>query len=217
MFKRAPVWFWVAITIGIAIRIYLVGFTEGTYDVNIWEQHARGVSELGLVSYYHSNPKANHPPFILEVESLLWRGAQASGVPFRIFLRAPFAIVDAVSAILLFNLLGPHRSRFAFVPMYWLAPLPLIPFWFFERPWFPIGATFVGSAYIYSLYVVLCGNAWLLRNWNFAGHLYWPTVVIVSRNLAVLFFFACSCGFLLGSLGQFFMRLRVRNAAAIAT
>ena len=81
-YLRPGIWFWVVIALGAALRFYLVVFTEGTYDVTIWEQHARGVSELGLFDYYHSSPKANHPPFILEAESLLWRGAQSSGIPF---------------------------------------------------------------------------------------------------------------------------------------
>ncbi|PYL05968.1 MAG: hypothetical protein DME34_10155, partial [Verrucomicrobia bacterium] len=83
MFRRAPAWFWVAIALGAAIRFYLVVFTQGTADVANWEAHARGVHELGLFDYYQSSPKANHPPVILEAESLLWREAQLSGIPFR--------------------------------------------------------------------------------------------------------------------------------------
>ena len=35
--------------IGAAIRIYLVVCTEGTYDAGIWEKHAEGVRQLGLI------------------------------------------------------------------------------------------------------------------------------------------------------------------------
>jgi len=401
-YLRPGIWFWVVIALGAAVRFYLVVFTEGTYDVTIWEQHARGVSELGLFDYYHSSPKANHPPFILEAESLLWRGAQSSGIPFRVLLRAPFACLDVASAMLLLNLLGFHRWRFPLVAGYWLNPLSVIlsgyqgntdsvvafallfcvwsfsrekiatgavaigaslwiklpgilaipalvlylqgwrrrllflsvvglvtlvgyfpalvrdanvialnvfgyhgrllqtpagvpvwglrvlffsiiaapekwpeyfhspvvfllqhswqiavacalalgllrrsrsipelcatiailylpiygltdfwafqyfswslPFWFFLRPWFSIAATFLGSAYIYSLYWTLCGNGWLLGQWDFAGKLYWPGAVLIFRNLSVLFFFVCACGFLIAAIWHQFNRLRLRSA-----
>jgi Gpi18-like mannosyltransferase len=124
--SRAPVWFWAALALGIALRIYLVIFTEGTYDVANWEKHARGVNELGLFDYYRSTPKANHPPVILEVESFLWRAAQVSGIPFRVLLRAPFAFLDVATALLLLVLLSFHRRRFVLVAIYWLNPLSLI-------------------------------------------------------------------------------------------
>ena len=126
MFRRAPAWFWVAIALGAAIRFYLVVFTQGTADVANWEAHARGVHELGLFDYYQSSPKANHPPVILEAESLLWREAQLSGIPFRILLRAPFALLDLAAAFVLLSLLHFRRWRFVLVAIYWLNPLSLI-------------------------------------------------------------------------------------------
>jgi len=91
----ASVWFWAAIAIGIAIRFYLVISTEGTLDVAIWERPARDVATRGLIGYYHADDSANHPPFISEVESLLSRCADVTGVPFRILLSAPFILCDA--------------------------------------------------------------------------------------------------------------------------
>src|SRR5438093_7765246 len=102
-FERPTVWFWSAIAIGAAIRLYLVLFTEGTSDVELWEENARGVHQLGLISYYHAEPTANHPPLIFEVESLFYEAATMSGIPFRVLLRAPFAIVDAGTMLLLLN------------------------------------------------------------------------------------------------------------------
>lgn len=391
MFRRAPAWFWLVIALGAAIRFYLVVFTEGTADVANWEEHARGVNELGLFGYYQSTPKANHPPVILEAESLLWRAAQVSGIPFRILLRAPFAVLDLVAAFVLLNLLHFQRWRFLLVAIYWLNPLSLIfsayhgntdsavgfslllavwlllrgkiissalalgigfwiklpgflalpafffylerwrqrlvfvlataavalvgyapiflrpnvvaanvfayhggmlqtlggvpawgsrvlffsliaapdkwpeylqapvvwwlrhnwqvavvlaaglawlrrshhrslpqlcatiamiyfvvyglsdywafqyfawslPFWFFLSPWLFVPGVLVASAYIYSLYWTLCGNPWLLGQWDFIGHRYWPEPVILFRNAAVLFFLLCACAFLLATL-----------------
>src|SRR5213080_4444410 len=118
-FCRLGSWFWLVIALGAALRFYLVVFTEGTQDVAIWERHARDVRDHGLIGYYHGDPSANHPPFITEVESLFLRAAEKSGVPFRIFLRAPFAMLDAMTAFLLLLLLGASQWRFLSAAVYW--------------------------------------------------------------------------------------------------
>jgi len=89
-----------------------------------------------------------------------------------------------------------------------------LPFWFFLRPWFFIPATLLASGYIYSLYWTLCGNPWLLGTWDFAGHLYWPGLVLVLRNLTVLFFFLSALLFLIAAGAHYFRRVRSRPAAA---
>jgi hypothetical protein len=71
-----------------------------------------------------------------------------------------------------------------------------LPFWFFLPSWFYIPAVLLAGAYIYSLYWFLCGNPWLLGQWNFIGHAYWPALVIWLRNAAVVFFFISACLFL---------------------
>ena len=99
---------------------------RGTQDVEIWERHARDVREHGLIGYYHGDTSANHPPFISEAESVLLRASDESGVAFRIFLRAPFALLDAGSAFLLLLLLGASPWRFVAAACYWLNPLAII-------------------------------------------------------------------------------------------
>ena len=123
---NSGVWFWTAIALGTALRFYLVVFTEGTQDVAIWERHARDVRDRGLIGYYHGDPSANHPPFISEAEALLVRASEGTGIPFRILLRAPFALVDAGTAFLLLLLLGDCRWRFVAAAAYWLNPLSII-------------------------------------------------------------------------------------------
>ena len=125
-YSRPGIWFWAVIALGAALRFYLVVFTDGTQDVAIWERHARDVREHGLIGYYHGDPSANHPPFISEVESLFLRAADATGIPFRIFLRAPFALLDTATAFLLFSLLGACQWRFVSAAAYWLNPLSII-------------------------------------------------------------------------------------------
>src|SRR5437660_3340385 len=125
-YSRAGVCFWALIVLGAALRFYLVVFTEGTQDVAIWERHARDVRDFGLIGYYHVDPSANHPPFISEIESLLLRASGSTGIPFRIFLRAPFALLDLGTTFLLLLLLGECRWRFLAAATYWLNPLSII-------------------------------------------------------------------------------------------
>ena len=125
-YSRPGIWFWVVIALGAALRFYLVVFTEGTQDVAIWERHARDVREHGLIGYYHGDPSANHPPFISEVESWLFAASDATGIPFRIFLRAPFALLDAGATFLLLLLFGACRWRFVVAAAYWFNPLSII-------------------------------------------------------------------------------------------
>jgi hypothetical protein len=119
-------WFWAVLLAGLAIRVYFVVFTEGTYDVDILKNHASGVCEKGLTGYYHANPDMNHPPFIAVVISLMLRAANSLGIQFGVFLRAPFAILDAGTTLLLLNLLRDKRYRFTAAACYWLNPLTII-------------------------------------------------------------------------------------------
>jgi hypothetical protein len=125
-YSRSGIWFWLVIALGLAVRFYLVIWTEGTQDVSIWERHARDVRDHGLIAYYHGDPSANHPPFITEVEFLFLRASDATGIPFRILLRAPFALLDLATTFLLFLLFGECRWRFVVAAAYWLNPLSII-------------------------------------------------------------------------------------------
>src|SRR6266571_4494160 len=130
-YSRPGIWFWVVITLGAALRFYLVVFTEGTQDVDIWERHARDVREHGLIGYYHGDPSANHPPFVSEVESLFLSAADATGIPFRIFLRAPFALIDAGTTFLPLQFTGSIRCRL-FSLLTTATPIqPSLSFWRF--------------------------------------------------------------------------------------
>jgi Gpi18-like mannosyltransferase len=399
--SRPGAWFWVAIVIGIFIRLHLILFTQGAYDAGTWKQHAIGVRDLGLIGYYHANNKMNHPPFIGVAISLLPKVTEATGVPFETLFRAPFALLDAGTLLLLLNLLRNNRHRFAAAAFYWLNPLTMIlssyhgntdsaiafflllslwllskeklvlaavaiglslwvklpgimaipafvfflqgwrkrllflaviafvgvstyipaiikdapivyknvfgyhgqiiqtttgirawgnaiqfllpffnglspqwqeklseplisllnqswfislllimllswlrrsqktveglgitiaavytllysfsnywsfqyfawsiPFWFFAPPAFLLGATLLAGGYIYSLYWFVCGNPWLLGKWDFVGHPYWPSIVIIFRNLSILFFFLSACIFLTVAVYQQIARWR---------
>jgi hypothetical protein len=119
-------WFWAVIFAGFAIRLYLAIFTEGTYDVILWQQHVEGISKLGLIGYYHATIDMNHPPFIGILVYWLWLISQVFGFKFCILLRASFALLDFGSVLLLLQLFGNSRYRFLIGVCYWLHPLALI-------------------------------------------------------------------------------------------
>jgi glycosyl transferase family 87 len=118
--------FWAALFIGAVLRFYCLIFTNGTSDMEDWEDHATQVRDRGLIGYYHANEYANHPPFMSEAGALILRTSAAIHIPFRILFRALFALVDAGNAWLLFVLLPRNRSRFVATACYWLCPAAII-------------------------------------------------------------------------------------------
>src|SRR5437016_4535708 len=118
--------FLTAMLIGAALRVYCVAFTNGTGDMDDWEDHAQQVLNRGLIGYYHANSFANHPPFISKVSALILQIATVTHVPFRILFRAPFALLDAGNALLLFSLLPENRWRFFGTACYWLSPTAIL-------------------------------------------------------------------------------------------
>ena len=125
-FEGPTVWFWSAIVIGAALRVYCVAFTNGTSDMDDWEDHAQQVHDRGLIGYYHANSFANHPPFISEVGALILKISTTTRIPFRVLFRTPFALLDAGNALLLFLLLPRNRCRFFATACYWLSPAAIL-------------------------------------------------------------------------------------------
>ena len=124
---RTPgAWLWLALVAGALLRAYLVVCTEGSFDVAIKLHHGRSVHALGLIEYYRRGPVFNHPPLagrFFEAVSVL---ADATGIPFRVLLRAPFALLDAAAGMALFALFRSSPWRYAVLAGYWLNPLAWI-------------------------------------------------------------------------------------------
>jgi hypothetical protein len=125
-FLKSKSAFWTAMFLGAALRIYCFTFTNGTGDMDDWEDHAQQVRDRGLIGYYHANSFANHPPFISKVSAWILGIATATGIPFRILFRAPFALLDAGNAFLLFSLLPENRWRLLATACYWLSPAAIL-------------------------------------------------------------------------------------------
>lgn len=124
---RAPgAWFWLALAAGALLRVYLVVWTEGSFDVAIKQHHGRSLHAFGLLEYYRRGPVFNHPPLAgryFEAVSLL---AESTRLPFALLLRAPFALLDAAAAGVLFALFRGSPWRHAVTAGYWLNPLAWI-------------------------------------------------------------------------------------------
>lgn len=117
---------YVAFAAGAILRAYCVIFTNGTGDLEDWEDHATQVRDRGLIGYYHANSFANHPPFMSEVGAAILRTATLTRIPFRILFRALFALFDAGNTLMLFLLLPQNRWRYFATACYWLSPVAII-------------------------------------------------------------------------------------------
>ena len=127
--ERGP-WLWAVIGLGAVLRAWFVFASEGTLDVVVWEGHAWEINDRGLIAYYHGGQYIfNHPPLMGEIFSRLYVVAARTGVPFSIFLRAPFAVLDFGTALLLLRLVeaSPYRhARYALFSLYWLLPVAIL-------------------------------------------------------------------------------------------
>ena len=56
-----------------------------------------------------------------------------------------------------------------------------VPFWFFLPAWYPVSATLFAGGYICLLYAFVCGNPFLLGDWDFVGH---PVLAEYSDRLS---------------------------------
>lgn len=124
--RERGVWWWGALVLGAGVRAFLVAGTEGTLDVPIWEAHATGTRRFGLVGYYAEQEVFNHPPFMGSVMAAGWARAISLGIPFEIFLRAPFALLDLATALLLSRLMMGSPGRHLVFAAYWLNPLAIL-------------------------------------------------------------------------------------------
>lgn len=126
-FLQVPgVWFWLALAVGAALRVYLIGWTEGTFDVAIKNHHGNQILKLGLAGWYQALEIANHPPPMGRFFAALTALSEATGIPFRILMRAPFALLDLGTACLLWRLMMGSPWRWVLLLACWLHPLSIL-------------------------------------------------------------------------------------------
>ena len=91
----------------------------------------------------------------------------------------------------------------------WFLPLLIFP-----GVAFAVAATVVLFGFIYSLYVLLCGNPFLLGAWDFNAHPFWPSWLLRLRDAAVLFCFGSGAYFAAAAVRSEWLRKRERPASA---
>ena len=121
------------VAFGLVMRVVLVAGSPGTLDVTVWEGHAKEIARLGLVEYYGGGAFIfNHPPLSGWLVARLHDAAAATGTPFAAWLRAPFAMLDGATALLLVALAGHASSerlrarRHLLGAVYWASPLAIV-------------------------------------------------------------------------------------------
>lgn len=119
-------WLWAVLALGALLRVYLLGFTDGTFDVLIKLHHGTQVNRLGLLEYYRQAEVFNHPPLMGEFFAGLARLDAATGVPFRVLFRGVFASLDLVTGWLLLRACAASPWRHAIFAAYWLHPLGIL-------------------------------------------------------------------------------------------
>jgi hypothetical protein len=133
-FLRSPgPWFAIVVAAGALLRLHYVLFTDGTYDMQVWSEFARGIAEDGLMARYRGGDYAfNHPPVMGWIAGKLWWLAEATGTSFRVWFRLPFALLDGATTWALIALLARaqsevvRRGRWVLGAIYWLCPLSAI-------------------------------------------------------------------------------------------
>lgn len=117
-------WFWTLFAIGVVARAFCVVGTAGTTDVYIWSEHAAGVAKVGVAAQYRASELMfNHPPLGAWLMTAAWKLAQSTGIDFRILMRAPVALGDVASIVLLAKLLQGWRERWLIAGLYAVMPI----------------------------------------------------------------------------------------------
>ncbi|MBA2949536.1 glycosyltransferase family 39 protein [Streptomyces sp. PSKA28] len=103
----------VAVVICLAIRLFFLLTTHGRADVDIFHGFARAIEQFGPIRVYeqplHGLPVYNHPPLagwmLLGMSEL-----ERMGIPFLVLIRLPATLADAVSVVLVFEIVR-QRAR----------------------------------------------------------------------------------------------------------
>lgn len=132
-FREPGAWLVVAFVLGAAARLFLVFASDGTLDAIVWARLIDDVHERGLIAAYHGGAHTlNHPPVAVLLVSGLRELGVATGLPFAVVFRLPFALLDAATFALIVWLFGAasdpawRNARHLAAVAWWLSPLAII-------------------------------------------------------------------------------------------
>jgi hypothetical protein len=81
---------------GLVVRLLLSAYSAGSDDAVLWSNFAAGVSKLGLVEQYRSDPYFNHPPVMAAVAGVLHFLASGTTIGFVFVFRLLPILADVV-------------------------------------------------------------------------------------------------------------------------
>jgi Gpi18-like mannosyltransferase len=128
--RRAGGWFVTVLALSLLVRLWLVLFTEGTYDVEIWQHHAEEIQRIGLTAYYNASfgdiRQYNHPPVMGHIASLCLSLSAWLHLPFKVLFRLLFALQDFLIAFYLMRIFRASAYKYVCMAFYLLCPLTFI-------------------------------------------------------------------------------------------
>lgn len=109
------------------IRLYVVIFTEGTYDVEIWRHHAQEIQRIGLIEYYRvSLGNYNHPPAMGYIAAFCLSLSQWLTLPFKVLFRLLFTLQDFLIAFYMMKIFATNKYKYIQTSFYLLCPITFI-------------------------------------------------------------------------------------------
>jgi hypothetical protein len=94
-----------ALALATAFKLYLALFTQGSFDLLVYQGHLKKIQELGVGAYraegLYYNP-FNHPPLMIYLLRF-WGWLSHSGLPFHFWLRLPSVLADVGSFFLVWH------------------------------------------------------------------------------------------------------------------
>lgn len=128
--KSNGAWFKAVLIISVLIRLYLAIFTQGTYDLDLWQRHMKEINRIGVIGHYNATseetPPYNHPPVISAVAAAVFSLSESLHIPFKVFFRLLFTPVDFVIVFYLLKVLAANPYKYLLAAFYLLNPITFI-------------------------------------------------------------------------------------------
>ena len=124
-------WFIIVLLLSIIIRLYLIIFTEGTYDIGFWNNDVNEITRIGLVEHYKATSSNeinifNASPFAGYLMIFLSFLGKLLHLPFKVILRLPLGTLDFLAAFYLLRIFGDNDKKYIYSSLYLLNPLTFI-------------------------------------------------------------------------------------------
>jgi hypothetical protein len=117
---RSIPFFYVAVLLGVIIRLFVASTTDGSDDLVAWSVFVAQIEKIGMGGLYADEKLFNHPALSgAMVYFLSWLSKELS-LEFSFIFRAAYGLIDCATAVALYRISKQSRldSR---IPYFWLA------------------------------------------------------------------------------------------------